>query len=454
VLAKADPRGFLMPEQMPRPERANGLTERRQRRQKLTDKQVAALPRKQHRYVKADPEQRGLYLRVPPVAGPVVFAAVARDPYGKQVWTKIGTAADMDIETARDRARSIIRRVKDGLPAVEPAPVKPDSYEAVATKYLELYVAKKGLRSAPEVERLLRKFVLPVWGMRDFVSIRRSDISKLLDTIEKDSAWNADHVLSVIRKIAKWHATRDEDYESPFVEGMRRTRSEDRARDRILTDDELRRVWKAAEKKTIQPSNDQEATESSGNTFGALVRILLLTAQRRGATVNMKWADLKDQVTPKEGDKPVDGVWVVATEDREKGNFGAAKLPKVALAIIKAQPKFKGNDYVFAASRGNGPLNGFNKRKLAFDKACGVTGWTLHDLRRTARSLMSRAGVNEEHAERTLGHKQQGVKKVYNRYDYFREKSDALVKLAALSQRIVNPPGDNVREFKPAAARV
>ena len=389
----------------------------------------------------------------------MVFAAVARDPYGKQTWATIGTTDDMGIETARDRARTIIRRIKDGKPAFEPVPVKPDSYQAVAAKYLELYVAKKGLRSAPEIERLLRKFVFPHWGKRDFVSIRRSDISKLLDNIEKDSAWNADHVLSVIRKLAKWHATRDEDYESPFVEGMRRTRSEDRERDRILDDDELRKVWKAAEGKADKPSGSSkqeevtDAAEPPGGTFGALVRILLLTAQRRGAVVNMKYDAIKNNVTPKEGDKPIDGVWEVATAAREKGNFGAAKLPKQALAIINSLPKFKSNPYVFAAARGNGPLNGFNKRKAAFDKACGVSGWTLHDLRRTARSLMSRAGISDEHAEHTLGHKLQGVKKVYNRYDYFKEKSEALVKLAAQIDLVVNPPADNVRVFKPRTAK-
>jgi integrase len=417
-----------MPNQTPQwaTERATaGLPDRRLRRRNLTDKQIAALPRKRTRYSKADPEQRGLYLRVPP-EGPITFAVAVRDQYGKKPWVKVGSTADMGIDAARDRARTVIRRIRDGLPAFEPVAVKPDSYEAVATKWLELYVAKKGLRSAPEIERLLRNFVLPVWGKRDFVSIRRSDISKLLDSIEKDSAWNADHVLSVIRKISKWHATRDDTYNSPFVEGMRRTRTEDRERDRILTDDELRAVWQAAE---------------ANGTFGALVRVLLLTAQRRGAVVGMKWDDLKD-----------DGVWEIATEDRMKGTADAVQLPAQALAIIEAQPKFKSNPYVFAAARGDGPLNGFNKRKSSFDKACGVFDWTLHDLRRTARSLMSRAGVTDEHAEHTLGHKLQGVKRVYNRYDFFKEKSDTLAKLATLSESIVHPR-ENVVPMTPAAKR-
>jgi hypothetical protein len=75
----------------------------------------------------------------------------------------------------------------------------------------------------------------------------------------------------------------------------------------------------------------------------------------------------------------------------------------------------------------------------------------LHDLRRVARSLMSRAGVPDEHAEHTLGHMLQGVKKVYNRYDFFKEKSDALGKLAALIDLIVNPPSNNVVPLHEAA---
>ena len=400
---------------------------RRPRRRNLTDRQVAGLPRKRKRYTVTDPEQRGLYLRVPP-EGPITFAVAVRDHYGRKPWIKVGSTNDMDIEIARERARVVIRRIKDGLPAFEPSPIKPASYEAIAEQWLELYVAGTGLRTRGEIERLLRKHVLPFWRKRDFISIRRRDINDLLDAVAKDSGtWTADHVLPIIRKIANWYATRGDDYHSPFVAGMRRTRSEVRTRSRILDDDELRAVWNQAE---------------ANGTFGALIRILLLTAQRRGAVVGMQWSD----ITP-------DGVWEIATEVRQKGNAGALQLPDQALAIINAQPQFNRNDHVFAAARGLGPLNGFNKRKAAFDKACGVTGWTLHDLRRTARSLMSRAGVADEHAEHTLGHKLQGVKKVYNRYDFFKEKSDALARVAALIERIVNPPAENVRPLRKSAAQ-
>ena len=411
---------------------------RRPRRQVLTDKMVAALERRREVYFYPDPELPRHGIRVQPKGPPHSYYVIQRDAYGKQLWVKIGSTAELPIEKARNIARTVMTRLKAGEAPFPPPPVRKDSYQAVAEQWLSLHVAKQGLRSAPEIERLLRTLVFPHWARRNFVDIKRRDITALLDHIEETSgAWNADHTLSIIRKIANWYAIRDDEYRSPFVAGMRRTAAKDRTRDRILTDDELRKVWKAAE---------------SNGTFGALIKILLSTAQRRAAVVNMKWDSIKDQVAPKGDDKPVDGVWEIATEQREKGNAGALKLPAQALAIIYAQPRLNRNPYIFAAARGDGPLNGFNKRKAAFDKTCGVSDWTLHDLRRTSRSLMSRAGVSGEHAERTLGHKLHGVEGLYNPYSYFKEKSDALAKLAGLIALITNPPADNVVQMHEAVS--
>ena len=103
---------------------------RRQRRKALTDKMVAALPRRRKRYIQADPELRGHYVRVPP-QGPCVFAAVARYD-GKQVWATLGTADVLTIDAASDKARAAIKRIKHGLPAFEPPPVQPDSVATCA----------------------------------------------------------------------------------------------------------------------------------------------------------------------------------------------------------------------------------------------------------------------------------------------------------------------------------
>jgi integrase len=396
------------------------LIHRRQRRRTLTDRMVAALPRKRRRYTVTDPEQRGMYVRVPP-QGPCVFAAVARDPYGKQIWATLGSADVVEVDAARDKAREAIRRIKAGLPAIEPPPTKPDSFEAVAGNWLKRHVEAKGLLTRGEIERCLTKYVLPHWREREFESLRRSDVARLLDHVEDHHGRRqADVVLSIVRAIGNWHAARDDRYVSPFVRGMSRTDPGAGRRARALDDGELCKVWPAAER---------------AGTFGALVRTLLSTGQRLGKTVTMR----SDDISP-------DGVWTIPSAPREKGTAGALKLPKLALDIINAQPRFAGNPYVFAG-RGAGHFNNLSVAKAALDKASGTAGWTLHDLRRTARSLMSRAGVPSEHAERVLGHVIRGVEGVYDVHPYTREKADALQRLANLVSTIVNPPADNVRQM-------
>jgi integrase len=122
----------------------------------------------------------------------------------------------------------------------------------------------------------------------------------------------------------------------------------------------------------------------------------------------------------------------------------ALRLPPQAMKIIRAQPRMAGCPFVFAAGR-NGPLAGFSSRHEAFKARCGVDGFHIHDLRRTARSLMARAGVQPHVAERVLGHAVGGVESVYDVHRYDAEKADALARLAVLIERIVDGDGaDNV----------
>jgi integrase len=184
-----------------------------------------------------------------------------------------------------------------------------------------------------------------------------------------------------------------------------------------LNDEELRAVWRACDEI---------------DTFGGLVKMLLLSGQRRDKCASLKWSDISP-----------DGIWTIQTEAREKGNAGALKLPEAALSIIRSMPRFVSNAHVFAGNGGGATAN-FSRDKERLDAASGVTGWTLHDLRRTARSLLSRAGVRPDIAEKVLGHVVKGVEGVYDRHPYFDEKADALARLAALIERIVNPPEGNV----------
>jgi len=167
-----------------------------------------------------------------------------------------------------------------------------------------------------------------------------------------------------------------------------------------------------------------------------LLKTLLLTGQRREKVLRMRWDDISD------------GVWAIPTAKREKGNAGRVKLPPSLLDIVNAQPQIAGNPYVFAG-RGSGPFNNFSQRthelnKKLSEKLGEVQQWQLHDLRRTARSLMSRAGVRPDIAERVLGHVRPGVEGIYDRHHYDSDKADALARLAALVESIINPPPANV----------
>ena len=385
-------------------------------RRTLTDNTIENLKPKATRYAVADPKLAGHYIRVTP-SGSKSFAAVARDPRGKQVWHTIGSSELYKVEDARELARIAIKAIRAGEDRSGA-----QSFEAVAELWFKRHVEARGLRSHAHIRLYLDKHILPAWAGREFTTIRRGDVTALLDTVEDNSGpVAADKVLALVSNICGWYATRHDDYSSPIIKGMRRSNPKERARTRIFSDDELRVIWKAAE---------------ANGSFGAFVRLLLLTGQRRDKVATMRWEDIQD------------GVWMIPSEKREKGNANELKLPKVALDIIEAQPRFAHNPYVFAGT-GRVQLQNHTTAKAAFiAKLPEMPQWGLHDLRRTARSLMSRAGVRPDISERVLGHAMGGVEGIYDRHSYCEEKAYALRALAALVESIANPLGGKVVRLK------
>jgi integrase len=372
-----------------------------------------------------DPDTRGLFVRISPVGGRS-WLAMTRGPDGKQVWATIGDAMTMEVSEAREKAREVIQRVKQGNPAKEEPAKPPETFKVVAERFLTRWVRQGGkkqdgvsLRSAGEIERQFKTYIYPEWSGKPFLSIRRGNVTELVDhLVENSGAVQADRVLATLSKLFNWYRQYDENYVNPIIPEMRRSGSmKDRARERTLNDDEIRTLW---------------ADWTTAGTFGAFLQIALLTGQRRAKVQTMRWEDISE-----------DGVWAIPAEAREKVNAGTLKLPKAALDIINAQPKIKDHPYVFAG-RGKKPIGSFSKQKREMAERVSIEPWTVHDLRRTARSLMSRAGVRPDHAERTLGHVIAGVGGTYDRHGYLAEKTEALEKLAALVELILNPPTDNV----------
>ncbi len=331
----------------------------------------------------------------------------------------LGVYPILKLKEAREAARRFLADPQKGLAEAEAG-----TFREVAEDFIKRHVEAHKLRSQGEIKRCLNKYILPQWEQRAFRELKRGDVTALLDKIEDDhGARQADLCLAIIRKLMHWYQARNDDYASPVVRGMNRYRPADRKGKRILNDAEIRALW--------------AATEDMGS-FGALTRMLLLTAQRRDKVATMQW------------DHVVDGEWRIPSEPREKGNAGNLRLPQTALDIIAKQPRIADNPYVFAAASGKGHFNSHSQRKEELDKKLAealpdMPSWVLHDLRRTARSLLSRAGVRPDISERVLGHAIPGVEGVYDRHSYDHEKADALNRLATLIDTIVHPPeGGNV----------
>jgi integrase len=318
----------------------------------------------------------------------------------------------LGLEAARKRARALLGEVAHDRDPLQDRRVavsrERDSFQSIA----ESYFTREGkkLRRVEERRRTLARLVYPVMGNSPIADIRRSDIVRLLDSIEDNNGpVMADRTLAYVRRVFNWHASRSDEFRSPIVRGMARTSGKERARAHILTDNEIRALLRTV--------------EAEPGPLGAFVTFLLLTGARRSEAAQMPWDEIKD------------GVWLLPAARNKVKQDLARPLSGATQKLIDGLPKLGRYVFTFDAER---PIAGFTGLKARIDAACGVTDWTLHDLRRTARSLLSRAGVASDIAEMCLGHVLSGVRGVYDRHEYHEEKKRAFEALAAQIARIVD----------------
>jgi integrase len=318
----------------------------------------------------------------------------------------------LGLEAARKEALVIFGRVARGNDPVLERRKLAETGKTTLKAVCERYLAREGskLRTTAKRRANLERLVYPKLGNWQIDQIKRSDINYLLDEIEDDRGRAmADQVLALLRRICNWHAARTDSYSPPFIRGMSRRTAEERERSRILSDDELQKVWRAAERYS-QP-------------WGYFIRFLLLTASRRTEAADMTWGELSD-----------DGVWTIPASRYKTNAETTLPLSKAAMKLLNEIPHI--GDFVFTTN-GRKPISGFSTLKLKFDIACGVNDWRLHDLRRTSRSLLSRAGVHPDIAERCLGHAITGIRGTYDKYHFVPEMRGAFEALAKQIAAIV-----------------
>jgi len=362
---------------------------------------------------------------------------------GRECRYTIGAWPDWSALKAVRVARNLRQRVDRGEnPLSDRAPLPEiKTVSVVLDDFVARYVRNKErpLRSGDAIESAFERLVKPRIGKLGVYELRRSHVAEMLDRIEDEAGpVMADRTRAYLRRAFSWYAERDDQFNltALFVRVKPRANPKERARTRVLSDEEIRATW---------PSLGQ------AGTFGALVKTLLLTAQRRDEIAGMSRKEIGQ-----------DGIWTIPAERYKTKCPNHVPLSKAALDVIEAQPKIDGCDFVFGSSAGT-PFSGFAKSKAALDRAVHkamqehaghgaklepLPNWTLHDLRRTAKTLMVRAGVRPDISERVLGHVIAGVEGTYDRHSYAEEKRDALEKLAAMIGRILNPLPSNVATLK------
>jgi len=431
--------------------------------EKLTDRRVrAAKAEPGGRLELWDANMPGLGLRVAPETpqGPGTKTWFVRYRVaGAQRRMKLGTYPALSLSAAHDAARDIFKQVSKGedpavAKCVEP-PAAPETFAAVAEEFITRHVRVKNRPvTAKGAERIIRVELITAWGTKPIESITRRNVIDLLDTIvDRGTPIWANRTLAAARKMFNWCIERDIIKTSPC--DRVKPPGNETERQRVLTDEEVRVIWQAA--------------ESLGPAFGPIIRMCLLTAQRKGETTAMRWKDLDLEKM----------VWTIPREVTKGDRAHEVPLSSLALKVLRAQNQL--GDFVFPGrepkdndaqeepkEKVGKPFNGFSKAKDRIDvkahellqreakergddpeKVKPLDPWTIHDLRRTAATGMARLGVPRLVISKIENHVEGGVTKLYDRYAYDAEKRDALDRWAAKVESLINPPPDNVVQFRP-----
>jgi integrase len=372
-----------------------------------------ALPDKRREF--PDGKVSGLYLVVQPSG--VKSWALRYRVAGQPKKLTLGPYPAIDLATARRRAQAAIGEVAGGK---DPAAVKQAARAAtkaeheaedsrldrIAASYVDRHVRRSvGKTWGKEIERLLRVEILPKLGDKHIGAIRKQHILGLLDDIvDRGSPVAANRTFAVLRQLFNWAIDRDLIEASPMPKGAPAAETR---RDRVLSDAEIRTVWRAF--------------DSVGWPIGPIAKLLLLTGARRDEIAEGRWSEIDIESK----------TWTIAKERSKNGVAHEIPLSDAAVTLLKGMPRIAGKPGFIFTTRGSASVGGFSTAKLAIDSAIGeaLPHWTFHDLRRTAASGMAGLGIAPHIVEAALNHKSgviKGVAAVYNRYNYATEKRQAL----------------------------
>jgi integrase len=252
-----------------------------------------------------------------------------------------------------------------------------------------------------EAKRIIDRYVLPHWKGLQIDQISRREVLDLIDGIaDRGIKIQALRVHAALHRLFAWAVGRGVIGVNPMT-GLPKPAAEVK-RDRVLTNDEVVKVWQGA--------------EQLGFPFGTVVQLLILTGARREEIGQLKRSEIIDDTISLKGDR---------TKNGEPHDI---PLSAPALTLLKDAPRIGHSEYVFTTT-GKTPVSGWSRAKSELDEITGVTDWRIHDLRRVAATGLQKLGTPLQVTEAILGHvsgSRAGVVGIYQRHDYANEKRSAL----------------------------
>jgi integrase len=373
-------------------------------RLKLTKRVIDSLPTPESDIVYWDASCPGFGLKVTP-RDRKVFVVLYRTAGAGSKLRKytIGPYGRVTLHQARVAAQKVFTAKLEGRdPAAEKREAKRRVVVDRMEDLLETFIAQRlsQNRSGDEIARLLRR-ELKAWVGKSIHEIRKRDVVEVVTAVDKRGApIAANKLLKSIKMFLRWCVGRAVLDQSP-AEGVPLP-SKEVARDRVLDDRELVLIILAARK--------------IGGPYGDIVEFLVLTGQRREEVAGLIWEELDF----------AQRIWTIPRSRTKNAKEHAVHLSEQALAVLKRAHK-RGS--VVFSLLGSKRFQDFSRSKRELDRLSGMTGWRLHDLRRTCVSGMARLGVAPHVADKILNHQAgtiSGVAAVYQRHDFLIERRAAL----------------------------
>lgn len=384
-----------------------------------------------------DPGARGLYVVVQP-SGQKGFCVRYRFDDRPR---KLTLAAGISLAGARKLAAAAMLEVAEGRdPATEKQRAREqarvarkqaraaaelllhDGVAKLVSEFIEKH-AKQKTRPASwkRAERLFKRFVLPAWAGKTVQEVRRRDVIDLLEKVAKDTPIQANRTGAALSKFFNWCVGRDIIAASPCA-GVPRPAKEV-ARDRVLTDGEIAELWHACDE--INPR------------YGAFVRLLLLTGQRRSEVGELPWVEINEATR----------IWTLPPARVKNSRVHTVPLSVQAWRVLSNVVSAGDPALVF------GKMD-YGRIKQELDAKVSFPKWTFHDLRRTAASGLQRTGAPVPVIEKILNHTSGafvGIVAVYQKHGYDAEKAAALQRWSDHVERLVT--GADVTNVLPMAQR-